>query len=154
VFETAIIIFILGQVGSSGLYKRALVFYLSPVANCPSMGKAKEHYEDLKKRIIQLHKSGNTDNVSSHIYATSYATQKVTSVCVQTFLHKNRAQGTTKNNPTSGHKPMLAPTDEVHWLERFGETLRAPRKNCVSNRRPRGRRCHPPPSKESCTEMD
>ena len=69
------------------------------------MEKAKEYSQDLRKSIIQLHKSGTSLGAISRQL-------EVPRSSVQTILRKYRDLGTTKTLPRSGRKSKLTPTDE------------------------------------------
>uniref|UniRef100_A0AAZ3QNS3 Transposase Tc1-like domain-containing protein n=1 Tax=Oncorhynchus tshawytscha TaxID=74940 RepID=A0AAZ3QNS3_ONCTS len=69
------------------------------------MGKSKEISQDLRKRIVDLHKSGSSlGAISKHL--------KVPCSSVQTIVLKYKHHGTTQPSYRSGRRSVLSPRDE------------------------------------------
>uniref|UniRef100_A0AAZ3PMV5 Transposase Tc1-like domain-containing protein n=1 Tax=Oncorhynchus tshawytscha TaxID=74940 RepID=A0AAZ3PMV5_ONCTS len=69
------------------------------------MGKSKEISQDLRKKIVDLHKSGSSlGAISKHL--------KVPRSSVQTIVCKYKHHGTTQSSYRSGRRCILSPRDE------------------------------------------
>ena len=69
------------------------------------MGKSKEISQDLRKKSVDLHKSGSSlGAISKHL--------KVPRSSVQTIVRKYKHHGTTQPSYHSGRKRVLSPRDE------------------------------------------
>ena len=75
------------------------------------MGKSKEISQDLRKRIVELHKSGSSLREISKCL-------KVPCSSVQTIVHKYKHHGTTQSSHRSGRRHVLSPRDLVIWCEK------------------------------------
>ena len=78
-------------------------------SNCVSLldnrGKSKEISQDLRKKCVDLHKSGSSlGAISKHL--------KVQRSSVQTILRKYKHHGTTQQSYCSGRRRVLSPKDE------------------------------------------
>uniref|UniRef100_A0AAZ3PUR4 Transposase Tc1-like domain-containing protein n=1 Tax=Oncorhynchus tshawytscha TaxID=74940 RepID=A0AAZ3PUR4_ONCTS len=74
------------------------------------MGKSKEISQDLRKKIVDLHKSGSSSGaISKHL--------KVPCLSVHTIVCKYKHYGTTLQSCRSGRRRILSPRDE-HTLVR------------------------------------
>ena len=69
------------------------------------MGKSKEISQDLRKTIVDLHKSGSSLGAISKCL-------KVPLSSVQTIVHKYKHRGTTQPSYRSGRRRVLSPRDE------------------------------------------
>nr|XP_054749652.1 uncharacterized protein LOC129255120 [Lytechinus pictus] len=69
------------------------------------MGKSKQYTEDLRQRVVELHKSGSSLGVISKTLIMPHAS-------VQTIIRKHKTLGTVQNLPRSGRKRKLNRTAE------------------------------------------
>ena len=69
------------------------------------MGKSKEISQDLRRKIVDLHKSGSSLGAISKCL-------KVPRSSVQTIVHKYKHHGTTQLSYHSGRRRVLSPRDE------------------------------------------
>ena len=69
------------------------------------MGKWKEISQDLRNKIVDLHKSGSSLGAISKCL-------KVPRSSVQTLVHKYKLHGTTQPSYRSGRRRVLSPRDE------------------------------------------
>ena len=88
------------------------------------MGKSKETSQDLRKTIVDLHKSG------SSLGATSKCL-KVPRSSVQTIVRKYKHHGTTQPPYRSGRRRVLSPRDKRNFLRKVQIIPRTTAKDLV-----------------------
>uniref|UniRef100_A0AAZ3SID9 Transposase Tc1-like domain-containing protein n=1 Tax=Oncorhynchus tshawytscha TaxID=74940 RepID=A0AAZ3SID9_ONCTS len=88
------------------------------------MGKSKEISQDLRKIIVDLHKSGSTlGAISKHL--------NVPRSSVQTIVCKYKHHGTTQPSYRSGRRSVLSPRDECTLVQKVQINLRTTAKDLV-----------------------
>uniref|UniRef100_A0AAZ3S5U5 Sleeping Beauty transposase HTH domain-containing protein n=1 Tax=Oncorhynchus tshawytscha TaxID=74940 RepID=A0AAZ3S5U5_ONCTS len=75
------------------------------------MGKSKEISQDLRKTIVDLHKSGSSLGAISKCL-------KVPHSSVQTIVRKYKHNGTTQPSHLAGRKSLLSPRDECALVQK------------------------------------
>ena len=88
------------------------------------MGKSKEISQDLRKKIVALHKSGSSlGAISKHL--------KVPRSTVQTIVRKYKHHGTTQPSHHSGRRCALSPRDEPALVRKVQINHRTTEKDLV-----------------------
>ncbi|CDQ83892.1 unnamed protein product [Oncorhynchus mykiss] len=88
------------------------------------MGKSKEISQDLRRKIVDLHKSGSSLGAISKCL-------KVPRSFVQTIVHKYKHHGTTQPSYRSGRRRVLSPRDERTLVRKVQINLRTTAKDLV-----------------------
>ena len=88
------------------------------------MGKSKEISQDLRKKIVDLHKSGSSLGVISKLL-------KVPRSSVQTIVRKYKHHGTTQPSYHSGRRRVLSPRDERTLVRKVQISPRTTTKDLV-----------------------
>jgi transposase len=88
------------------------------------MGKSKEICQDLRKIIVDLHKSGSSLGAFSKCL-------KVPHSSVQTIVRKYKHHGTTKPSYCSGRRRVLSPRDECTLVRKVQINPRTTAKDLV-----------------------
>ncbi|KAI4889188.1 hypothetical protein NFI96_032654 [Prochilodus magdalenae] len=89
------------------------------------MGKSKEISQDIRKRIVDLHKSGSSLGATSRCL-------KVPRSSVQTIIRKYKKDGNVQPSYRSGRKKVLCPRDERALVRSVHINPRAKAKDLVS----------------------
>uniref|UniRef100_A0AAZ3RCG7 Sleeping Beauty transposase HTH domain-containing protein n=1 Tax=Oncorhynchus tshawytscha TaxID=74940 RepID=A0AAZ3RCG7_ONCTS len=87
-------------------------------------GKSNEISQDLRKKIVDLHKSGSSLGASSKRL-------KVPHSSVQTIVHKYKHHGTTQLSYCSGRRRVLSPRDERTLVQKVQINPRTTAKDLV-----------------------
>ncbi|KAI4886058.1 hypothetical protein NFI96_004971 [Prochilodus magdalenae] len=89
------------------------------------MGKSKEISQDIRKRIVDLHKSGSSLGAISRCL-------KVPRSSVQTIIRKYKKDGNVQPSYRSGRKKVLCPRDERALVRSVHINPRAKAKDLVN----------------------
>uniref|UniRef100_A0AAZ3RB43 Transposase Tc1-like domain-containing protein n=1 Tax=Oncorhynchus tshawytscha TaxID=74940 RepID=A0AAZ3RB43_ONCTS len=93
-------------------------------ASLLDMGKSKEISQDLRKEIVDLHKSGSSLGAISKRL-------KVPRSSVQTIVRKYKHHGTTQPSYRSGRRRVLSPRDESTLVQKVQINPRTTAKDLV-----------------------
>ena len=110
------------------------------------MGKSREINQDIRKRIVDLHKCGSSLGAISRCL-------KVPRSSVQTIIRKYKKHGNVQQSYRSGRRWILSPRDERFLVRNVRINPRTTAKDLVKMLAETGRTASLSTVNESCTTM-